>query len=122
MNEKTEVAQSKFDGAKWAIVFSLVGIAVIGNSYYGAEPLLYRVLSIIVVAFLAVWIGSLTSKGRSFIELLKEARVETRKVVWPSRQETTQTTMVVVVVVLIASLILWALDSFLGWIVSSLIG
>ena len=122
MNTKTEIAQSKFDGLKWALVLALIGVAVVGNSYYGAEPLLYRVLSIIAVALLAVWVSSLTSKGQSFIELIKEARIETRKVVWPSRQETTQTTMVVVVVVLIASLILWGLDSFLGWIVSSLIG
>ncbi|MBL4865278.1 MAG: preprotein translocase subunit SecE [Pseudomonadales bacterium] len=122
MNTKIEETQPKLDGLKWLVVLVLVAAAVVGNSHYGAEPLLYRVLAIIAAALLALWVGSLTAKGQAFVDLVKEARVETRKVVWPTRQETTQTTMVVVVVVLIASLILWLLDTFLGWIVSSLIG
>ena len=122
MNTKTEETAPKLDGLKWVVVLALVSAAVVGNSYYGEEPLLYRVLAILAAAILAAWVGSLTAKGRAFVELLKEARVETRKVVWPTRQETLQTTMVVVVVVLIAALILWGLDTLLGWIVSSLIG
>ena len=54
--------------------------------------------------------------------LLKEARSEIRRVVWPSNQETTQTTLVVLVLIVIFALILWGLDSLLGWIVSSVIG
>ena len=55
-------------------------------------------------------------------DLAKEARVEIRKVVWPTRQETTQTTLIVVVMVIFVGLILWALDSTLSWSVSGLIG
>ena len=58
----------------------------------------------------------------SFWNLAKAARVEIRKVVWPTRQETTQTTLIVLGVVLLMALILWGLDSLLGWIVSSVIG
>lgn len=54
--------------------------------------------------------------------LAKEARVEIRKVVWPSRQETTQTTLIVVAVVLVMALLLWGLDSLLGWLVSMIVG
>jgi preprotein translocase subunit SecE len=54
--------------------------------------------------------------------LLKEARIEVRKVVWPTHQETTQTSLLVLALVLIAALILWGLDSVLGLIVSSIIG
>jgi preprotein translocase subunit SecE len=43
-------------------------------------------------------------------------------VVWPTRQEATQTTLVVVVVVIVMSLLLWGLDTFLGWLASKLIG
>ena len=53
--------------------------------------------------------------------MLKEARVELRKVIWPTRVETGQTTAIVVVVVLIVALILWALDSLFAWIIASLI-
>jgi preprotein translocase subunit SecE len=41
-------------------------------------------------------------------------------VVWPTRKETTQTTMIVLVVVVIMSLLLWALDSALAWVVRAL--
>ena len=54
--------------------------------------------------------------------MLKEARVELRKVVWPTRVETGQTTAIVIVVVLVVALILWALDSLFAWIIASLIG
>jgi preprotein translocase subunit SecE len=53
---------------------------------------------------------------------MREARVEIRRVVWPTRQETTQTTFVVVLLVLVFSMILWGLDSLLSWVVSSVIG
>ncbi|MFO6237257.1 preprotein translocase subunit SecE, partial [Pseudomonas aeruginosa] len=53
---------------------------------------------------------------------LHAARVEIRKVVWPSRQETTQTTLIVVAVVLVMALLLWGLDSLLGWLVSMIVG
>ncbi|WP_438504165.1 preprotein translocase subunit SecE [Acinetobacter towneri] len=53
---------------------------------------------------------------------MKEARVEIRKVVWPTRQETMQTTLIVVAVVLVMALLLWGLDSLLGWLVSLIVG
>jgi len=53
---------------------------------------------------------------------MKEAKNEIRKVVWPTRQETGQTTMMVVAVVIIIGILLWGLDTFLGWVVSSVIG
>ena len=66
--------------------------------------------------------GPATAKGQAFFSLAKEARVEIRKVVWPSRQETTQTTLIVVAVVLVMALLLWGLDSLLGWLVSMIVG
>jgi preprotein translocase subunit SecE len=122
MTVKKEETIPKLDGLKWLMALTLVVAAVVGNSYYGSEPLLYRALVVLVIALLALWLASLTLKGQAFVALLKEARIEVRKVVWPTKQETTQTTFLVVCVVLLASLILWGLDTFLGWIVSSLIG
>ena len=71
------------------------------------------------VAFL---IAVKTEKGNAAWNLIKEARSEIRRVVWPTNNETTQTTLVVIVMVFIFSLILWGLDSLLSWLVSSLIG
>ena len=70
----------------------------------------------------AAFVAVQTERGRNTWVLLKEARSEIRRVVWPTNQETTQTTLVVLVLVLIFALILWGLDSLLSWAVSSTIG
>ena len=76
----------------------------------------------LVVAAVAGAVASQTSQGVAFWELARAARTEIRKVVWPTRQETTQTTLIVVAVVLVMALILWGLDTLLGWLASMLIG
>jgi preprotein translocase subunit SecE len=121
MNIKAEAKDTRFDLVKWLVVAALVVVAVVGNQYYASEPILYRVLALLVLAVVAALVALQTSKGRSFFVLLKEARVEIRKVVWPTRQETTQTTLIVVAVVLVMALLLWGLDSLLGWLVSMVV-
>ncbi|MGB0360215.1 MAG: preprotein translocase subunit SecE, partial [Endozoicomonas sp.] len=99
----------------------LVAAGVYGNYYFSSESLFLRVSGLLVLSVIAGFIALQTVKGDAFWTLLKDAKTEIRKVVWPSRQETVQTTLVVVAVVLVMGLILWGLDSLLGWMVSSLI-
>lgn len=122
MNVKPEAKDTRFDMLKWLVVAALVVVGVVGNQYFSAEPILYRVLALLVVSAVAGVIALQTSKGQAFWVLAKEARVEIRKVVWPTRQETTQTTLIVVAVVLVMALLLWGLDSLLGWLVSLIVG
>ena len=117
-----ETTTSRFDGLKWLIVFALIGAAVVGNSLYADQSLLYRVLGIIALGIVAGLVALQTATGAAFWDLVKGSRTEIRKVVWPTRQETVQTTMIVVVFVLLVALLLWGLDSFLGWLVSLAIG
>jgi preprotein translocase subunit SecE len=117
-----EAPASRFDALKWLVVWALVGAAVYGNSYFANESLLYRVLGIVAVAAVAGFVALQTAKGAAFWSLVKGSRTEIRKVVWPTRQETVQTTLIVVAFVLLVALILWGLDSFLGWLVSLVIG
>jgi preprotein translocase subunit SecE len=113
---------SHLDRLKWLVVIAIITSGVVGNSYYAGESLLYRVLALVTLAVFAASIALTTQKGEAFLEMFKEARVELRKVVWPTRIETGQTTAIVIAVVLVVALILWALDSFFAWIISSLIG
>ncbi|RDE18160.1 preprotein translocase subunit SecE [Motiliproteus coralliicola] len=122
MNAKADSTDSKFDSVKWLVVTLLVAVGVAGNSYYSEESLLYRVLALLALALAAGFVAFQTAKGKAFFDLFKEAKVEIRKVVWPTRQETTQTTAIVVVVVLLVGLALWAIDSLLSWLVSGIIG
>ncbi|MFJ4145872.1 preprotein translocase subunit SecE [Pseudomonas sp. NPDC089734] len=122
MNPKAEASDSRFDSLKWLLVVALVVVGVVGNQYYSASPILYRVLVLLVIAAVAAFVALQTGKGKAFFVLAKEARAEIRKVVWPTRQETTQTTLIVVAVVLVMALLLWGLDSLLGWLVSLIVG
>ena len=122
MNAKVDSEASKLDSLKWLVVIALVAVGVVGNSMYANESLLYRVLALVALAIVAGFIALQTAKGKAFFQLFKEAKNEIRKVVWPTRQETLQTTGIVVVAVLIIGLLLWGLDSLLGWIISGFIG
>ena len=122
MSTSTESGQSVTDWFKWVIVAVIVVGGVFGNWYYQDQSLLYRVLVLLALAAVAVLITFQTNQGKALWALIKESRVEIRRVVWPNRQETTQTTFIVVLLVLVFSLILWGLDSLLSWIVSIVIG
>ncbi len=107
---------------RWLAGLFLVGIAVYGNSYYSLEPLLYRVLSVILLTGLAVAVLLTTVEGKGALKVILESRSEIRRVIWPSRVETTQTTLIVIVAITMAGLVLWGLDSLFGWVTTGLLG
>ena len=123
MAARSNSESGALDKLKWGVVVLLALVAVVGNQYYAEQfAVIYRAMVLVVVGAVAAVIALQTDQGKRFIAFAKESRVEIRKVVWPTRQETQQTTLVVVAIVLIAALILWALDSLLGWLVSIVIG
>jgi preprotein translocase subunit SecE len=122
MTNKTEAQEYQLDGLKWMLILAASIGAIYANSYYVAiEPLLRAFLGVVVVSFV-LGVALQTEKGAWAWSLAKEARVEIRKVVWPTTQETTQTTLIVVGVVIVVALILWGLDSSLSWGVRGIIG
>jgi preprotein translocase subunit SecE len=122
MSEKVSDHEYKLDWLKWAAVAVIVAVGVYANSYFAAESILYRTIGLLILAAVAIWLAVKTEKGSAFMSLCLDARSEIRKVVWPTRQETTQTTMIVLVVVVIVALLLWLLDWGLNEIVSGIIG
>ena len=122
VSTSSETGQSITDWFKWVVVVVIVAGGVFGNWYYQDQSLLYRVLALLALAAVAALLSFQTNQGKALWALIKESRVEIRRVVWPTRQETTQTTFIVVMLVLVFSMILWGLDSLLSWIVSIVIG
>ncbi len=122
MNAQVKSSNTALDIFKWLIVVLLVGAAVGGNYYFSAESLIYRVIGVLALLIIAVLVASVTEKGKSIDRLRKEAWVEIRKVIWPTRQETIQTTSVVIGFIIIVALILWALDTLFGYLISLAIG
>ena len=93
-----------------------------GHQSWSREALETLILAWPLILTNLVELALTTTKGRGFLEVLKEARIEARKIVWPSNAETWQTTLIVMAVVVATSLLLWGIDSLFGWIVSAIIG
>ena len=119
MRDKTLSMQNYI---RWIVGLAVVGAAVYGNSYYIQEPLLYRVIGVIIVSSLGLFILATTQEGKEALKTVIDSRTEIRRVVWPTRTETTQTTLIVLVAITIAALILWGLDSLFGWMMAGLLG
>lgn len=113
-------AQSRFDLFKWVVFFALILAGLFGNHYYSEISTPLRTLGWLSVLAIAAFVGSTTSKGRRVVEFFHDSRMELRKVIWPTREETVQTTLVVAAMVVVLALILWAMDSILlhlvGWL------
>jgi len=83
MTLKAEAQESRFDLLKWLVVVALIVVGIVGNQYYSAQPILYRVLVLLVLAGVAAFVGLQTARGKAFFVLAKEARAEIRGFICP---------------------------------------
>ncbi|NOR37076.1 MAG: preprotein translocase subunit SecE [Woeseiaceae bacterium] len=124
MTTQTETSQgSALDTVK----LLLAAAAIVGGlySYYYFEfdlPLYIRVLIVLVGTGAGIAIAMLSSQGQRLWHFIQGSRVEIRKVVWPTKQETTQTAIAVFVFTLVMSVFFWLLDSGLLWLTRKLVG
>ena len=81
---------------------------------------LYKVLITIVLFVVAGAFFLASEDGDRFVHFLKETRIELRKVVWPTREETIKTTGIIMVAVVIVAIFLWIVDAFFTWGVQSI--
>ncbi|MDF7679372.1 preprotein translocase subunit SecE [Enterobacteriaceae bacterium ESL0689] len=124
MSANTEAQRSGkgLEAIKWISVVVLVLVAIVGNILYHDIMMPLRVGAIAVLIAVAIGIVLLTKTGKALLVFSREARIEVRKVIWPTRQETLHTTLVVAAVTAIMSLILWGLDGILVRLVSIITG
>ena len=123
MSANNETQSSSFDSVKWIVTIVVSRCVIGGNHYYTEEiSVLYRAVAVVVLVGFAGFTAAMTAKGQKFLSFAKESRTEVRKVVWPSRQEATQTTLIVVVATVIVALILWGLDGILVRVVGFITG
>jgi preprotein translocase subunit SecE len=122
MTTRAEAAASWIDTVKLVLAVVLLVAGIAAFYYLSDKSYLLRVLAVLGSLVASGGLLFTTIMGRQFALFLKDARVEVRKVVWPSRQETMQSTMVVVALVLVVGIVLWTLDAALFWGVSHLTG
>ena len=124
MTTQTETKQS---GALDIVKLLIAAAAILGGlySYYYYEfelALAVRVLIVLGGAGIGIAIAMTSTQGQRLWHFIQGSRVEIRKVVWPTKQETTQTAIAVFVFTLIMALFFWALDSGLLWLTRRFVG
>ncbi|MGB5630405.1 MAG: preprotein translocase subunit SecE [Woeseiaceae bacterium] len=124
MSAQTETSQS---GVLDTIKLLISAVALVGGLYayyYFESDLAQAVRVLIVLGGTAAGIGiAMTStQGQRLWHFIQGSRVEIRKVVWPTKQETTQTAIAVFVFTLVMMLFFWALDSGLLWLTRKFVG
>ena len=117
-NAETPDSSSAADTMKWVVAFVLLAAAVVGNYLYGELSVVIRAAGVVVLIAAALGVAATTTKGKAAIDFAKESRMEIRKVVWPTRQETMQTTLIVLAVCIVMSLVLWGIDGIMVRVVS----
>ena len=123
MVSKAEVTTtSSADTIKLAAAGALVLAGLVGFYYFVEQSLLLRVIALLIIAGLAAFIIYQTDLGKRTVAFFRDARTEVRKVVWPSRAETTQTTLTVFVIVLIVGIFLWLFDMLLAFLFRAITG
>jgi len=90
--------------------------------YYLQVSLPLRVLMVLAGFAGGIVIAMTSNQGKKLWIFIQGSRIEIRKVVWPTQQETTQTTIAVFVFTLVMALFFWGLDSFLLWLTRTLVG
>lgn len=122
MSTQAEASTAVFDIVK-QVLSAVIVVAGLSAFYYFSEvPLLYRVLGLVVIVLIILGMMLTTQVGRNVWYFVLESKQEVRKVVWPTRDETTRTTLLVFAMVFLVGLILWILDMFLFWGVRLLTG
>ncbi|MFO7278655.1 MAG: preprotein translocase subunit SecE [Pseudomonadota bacterium] len=123
MNEVNTVQDAgASDKAKLTIAIVLAAGGIAAYYVLGAQPAWMRWIAVVGGIALGVVLFGWSVYGRRFWQFVLEARIELRKVVWPTRQETGMTTLVVFAFVLIAGLFFWVLDLVLAWATRALTG
>jgi preprotein translocase subunit SecE len=108
------------------VLLVLAALVIVGAlfAYYWFEqtPVALRAGGIIVGLGAAAALVYRTQLGQTLWQFIQGSRVEIRKVVWPTRQETQQTTLAVFVFLLVLGIFFWSLDLLLLWITRTLTG
>ena len=118
-----QIDNIKSGSDQWKTILA-IAIVIAALALYYANPLNFNTLTKVLITLLwfviagAVFIKS--TQGDRFLHFLRETRIELRKVVWPTREETAKTTGIIMIAVVVVAIFLWIIDAFFTWGVQSI--
>ena len=119
---QTSEGASAKDTALMALSIFVLFAGIVAFYWYDEDALPLRLAMVaggLVVSGGLLWISWY---GREFRQFAQAARVELRKVVWPSREDTVRTTVMVILFAIAMGLFFWVLDMILTWLIRWLTG
>jgi preprotein translocase subunit SecE len=90
--------------------------------WYDEQALAIRIGMVIAGLVAGALLTWFSWYGREFWQFAQASRVELRKVVWPTRDETVKTTYVVFIFAIVMGFFFWGLDWVLTWLTRLLTG
>jgi preprotein translocase subunit SecE len=122
METKVEEQATFVDTVKLALAVLILLAGLVSYYYFASSAVLLRAFGVIVAVAAGLGVVFTSFQGQLLWKFIQGARVELRKVVWPTREETIQTTLVVLVFALIGGVFFWLLDLVLLFVTSKLTG
>jgi preprotein translocase subunit SecE len=122
MESRLETGPTALDTAKLLLACLILIAGIFAYYYYPNVSVLWRAIGVLAAFLAALGVVMMTYHGHLLSQFVQGARVELRKVHWPSREETLQTTAIVLVFALIGGVFFWLLDLFLLTVRQWLVG
>ncbi|HLS80138.1 MAG TPA: preprotein translocase subunit SecE [Steroidobacter sp.] len=116
MTEQARQTATAADSAKLVAAVLVLAAGVAGFYWLADLPIWLRWIIVLAALGGGALVALQSHQGKTFWTFVQSSRIELRKVVWPSRQETTQVTIVVFVMVLLLGLFFWGLDTLLAFL------
>ncbi len=107
-------------GMYFSILIVIASLAVFYLDPLSLITTLFKVLLLLAGLVVAGLVFFKTPQGKRLAAFTKETKIELRKVVWPTRDETVKTTGMIMVAVVIVAIFLWIVDALFSWMVQLL--
>ncbi len=121
-NSETQARPALVDTALLAAACLVLLASIVAYYYFEGVTLVLRVLGILAGVGIGAALLYQARQGQVIWQFIVGSRVEIRKVIWPTRQETLQTTITVFIFLLVLGIFFWSLDFVLLMITRAVTG
>lgn len=121
-SSETKARPALIDTVILAAACLVVLASIVAYYYFEGASIVLRVIGILAGFGAGLALFYQTRQGQVIWQFILGSRVEIRKVIWPNRQETTQTTITVFIFLLILGFFFWSLDFVLLMVTRAVTG
>ena len=122
MTDQVQENATALDALKLAAGVVILAAGIAGFYLLSDLPIWLRWIMVLASLVVGALVSLQSYQGKTFWQFVQSSRVELRKVVWPSTQETWQVTLVVFVMIVVLGLFFWGVDTLLGFLTKWLTG